>query len=255
MFKMRTFIPAVVLALVLVLAVRFDAYRTASASNSSVIAHGVHANQEGVTSQNRQPVSSYRSRLDDCFDVSIGERVTCQNATLAPVFAMTGFAPLQPEAAPDGTLIEAVRQATARFKDVSEAESAGYGLFHGCVSGPQEGAMGIHFVNGNLVGDGALDPMQPEALLYRPVNGKLQLTGVEYIVIAEAWDAANEAPPVLLGQMFNYAGSPNRYKIPAFYELHVWAWERNPSGAFADFNPKVSCDSYAPETPSTGSTP
>ena len=27
-----------------------------------------------------------------------------------------------------------------------------------------------------------------------------------------------------------------------FYELHVWAWKQNPTGAFADNNPKVSCD-------------
>ncbi|MGW8322698.1 MAG: hypothetical protein ACWGSD_14200, partial [Thermodesulfobacteriota bacterium] len=34
------------------------------------------------------------------------------------------------------------------------AKKAGYGLFHGCMSSPQAGAMGVHFVNGDLVGDG-----------------------------------------------------------------------------------------------------
>jgi hypothetical protein len=245
---MRIIISAVVVALMLVLTVQFVAYQTASASDSPIIPDGVPANQEGVANQNKAPVSSYLSQLDDCFDVPISERVTCQNATLAPAFAMTGFDPLQPAAAPAGTLIEAVRQATARFKDVDEAEKAGYVLFHGCVSGPQEGAMGIHYVNGNLVGDGALDPMQPEALLYKMVNGKLQLTGAEYIVIAEAWDAANEAPPMLMGQMFNLISSPNRYRLPALYELHVWAWDQNPSGTFADWNPSVSCDNYTSDS-------
>ena len=60
------------------------------------------------------------------------------------------------------TLAEKVRQATAQFNDVQAAEAAGYGLFHGCVSGPQEGAMGIHFANGNLVGDGALATIEYE---------------------------------------------------------------------------------------------
>ena len=146
------------------------------------------------------------------------------------------------------TLVDTVRQATARFKNVSEAQAAGYGLFHGCVSGPQEGAMGIHLVNSDLVGDGALDPARPEALLYEYRNGQMQLNGVEYVVIADAWNANNEAPPVLMGQLFNYVSSPNRYGIPAFYELHVWAWNRNPLGTFTDWNPKVSCEAYTADS-------
>src|SRR5215470_7549032 len=67
---------------------------------------------------------------------------------------------------PPKTLVEAVRQATAQFKDVDKAEKAGYAFLHGCVSGPQGGAMGVHFANGNLVGDGVLDVQHPEALLY-----------------------------------------------------------------------------------------
>jgi hypothetical protein len=37
------------------------------------------------------------------------------------------------------TLVATVRQATTGLKDVEAAKSAGYGLFHGCVSGPEEG--------------------------------------------------------------------------------------------------------------------
>lgn len=55
------------------------------------------------------------------------------------------------------TLVAVVRQATAVFNDVEEASSAGYGQFHGCTSGPQGGAMGLHLVNGDRVGDGQLD--------------------------------------------------------------------------------------------------
>lgn len=145
---------------------------------------------------------------------------------------------------PGGTFAEAVRAATAQFKDVEAAKAAGYGLLHGCASGPQEGAMGVHFANGQLAGDGALDVAKPEALLYEPKDGKLELVGVEYVVVAEAWDAGHEAPPVLMGQLFNFVGAPNRYGLPAFYELHVWAWKRNPAGTFADWNPRVSCDEF-----------
>ena len=30
--------------------------------------------------------------------------------------------------------------------------------------------------------------------------------------------------------------------LPAFYELHVWAWRDNPKGVFADWNTRVSCE-------------
>ena len=153
---------------------------------------------------------------------------------------------------PAPTLAETVRQATAQFRDVRKAEAAGYALLHGCVSGPQEGAMGIHFANGNLVGDGTLDAIHPEALLYEPKGGKLQLVGVEYVVIAEAWNAKHQTPPVLMGQLFNYVGAPNRYGIPAFYELHVWAWKSNPSGVFADWNERVSCEEYVGDATAHG---
>ena len=105
--------------------------------------------------------------------------------------------------------------------------------------------MGIHFVNGDLVGDGEIDATRPEALIYEIRYGNLRLVGVEYVVIAEAWDANREMPPTLMGQVFHYVGAPNRYKIPAFYELHVWAWKANPNGMFADWHPKVSCEDYS----------
>lgn len=145
---------------------------------------------------------------------------------------------------PAPTLPEMVRQATVQFKDVGKAGDAKYALLHGCVSGQQEGAMGIHFANGSLVGDGKLDAMAPEALLYEPKDGKMQLVGVEYIVLAADWDAKHSTPPVLMGQLLNYSGAPNRFGIPAFYELHVWAWKSNPNGMFADWNPRVSCEEF-----------
>ncbi len=40
----------------------------------------------------------------------------------------------------------------------------------------------------------------------------------------------------------NLVGTPNRYGLPSFFELHVWAFEDNPDGSFADFNIRVSCE-------------
>jgi hypothetical protein len=107
--------------------------------------------------------------------------------------------------------------------------------------------MGVHFANGVLIGDAAVDAQHPELLIYEQRGGRMRLVGVEFLVIAEAWDAANAAPPVLMGQHFHYVGSPNRYRLPPFYELHVWAWRENPNGAFVDWNPAVSCAEYTGE--------
>jgi len=139
------------------------------------------------------------------------------------------------------TLVERVREATAAFRDRIPAE---YQQFLGCVSGPEEGAMGVHFVNFNLVD---LDPeaTRPEALIYEFKNGQARLVGVEFIVPADAWDASHtdpRVPPELEGQVFHFTESPNRFRLPAFYELHVWAWRDNANGTFADWNPGVSCD-------------
>jgi hypothetical protein len=153
-----------------------------------------------------------------------------------------------PEARASGTedptdLQEAVRNATRRFADVGAAVAAGYAPFLGCVNGPDHGAMGIHYVNGDYVGDGQIDVEKPEALLYEMRDGQLQLLGVEYLVTVDAWHAHNPAhAPALFGQVFNFSGSPNRFGLPPFYELHVWAWRQNPDGAYVDWNREVSCE-------------
>lgn len=134
-----------------------------------------------------------------------------------------------------------VRAATAVYQDINEAYAAGYRQFGGCVSGPQSGAMGVHFVKEQLV-DGTLDVNEPEALIYELKNGRAQLVGVEYITPAPVWDAEHAGPPILSGQHFHLLGTPNRYRMPALYELHVWAWRENPNGTFADWNSRVSCD-------------
>src|SRR5918994_4115220 len=141
--------------------------------------------------------------------------------SLVSCLAIAGANAADPQTA--ATLVEEVRRGTRPFNDVAAARAAGYAPFLGCVSGPQEGAMGLHFVNGDLVNDGTLDARHPEALMYEAKDGRLRLVGVEYIVLADAWNARNPTPPTLVAQAFHYTAAPNRYGIPAFYALHVWA--------------------------------
>ena len=147
----------------------------------------------------------------------------------------------------EGALVAAVRRATEPFQNVENA-GPDYALIFGCVSGGDLGAMGMHFLNGSLLGDGDVDVAHPEILLYEPLpNGKLQLTGADYLVDAAEWDSNPKhrgAPPELMGQLFHYFESPNRFGLKAFYTLHVWAWKDNPNGTFANWNPNVSCDAF-----------
>lgn len=146
----------------------------------------------------------------------------------------------------NGPLPEAVRKATERYRDVTKAIADGYAQFGGCVSGPDKGAMGVHFSNFALF-DGVVDVEKPEALVYEPRNGRLHLVAVEYIIPAPLWDPAHGPfdKPHLMGHLLQFIGGPNRYGPDAIYELHVWAWKANTSGPFADWNPKVSCIEWA----------
>jgi hypothetical protein len=148
-----------------------------------------------------------------------------------------------PAQASAASLTAAVRTATRPFLSLSTAvNSGGYGQFLGCTS-DQDGSMGIHYANGSLVGDGEVDASHPEVLMYEPMpDGSKRLIGVEFVVLAADWNASHSAPPVLMGQLFHFEESPNRYGLPDFYALHVWAWKPNPKGTFADWNPTVSCD-------------
>jgi hypothetical protein len=139
-------------------------------------------------------------------------------------------------------LVQTVRNATLQYKNVNAATAAGYQPLFGCVSGPDQGAMGVHYINLALYGGGMLDATRPQALIYEPSSSGLTLVGVEFIVDAAAWLAQHNSPPMLEGQAFLLVTSPNRYGLPAFFELHVWAWRDSPNGAFVDWNTRVSCE-------------
>jgi hypothetical protein len=175
-------------------------------------------------------------------------------AALTLTLALAAFAPAASLAGTEDDL-EAARTATEAFADPAAAEEAGYGLpaegpLHACIASFDDtGAMGLHYINGDLVGDTVLDGAAPEALVYEPgAEGGLELVAVEYVVFAEAWDAENDMAPMLFGEMFMLVEEPNRYELPSFYALHAWIWKENPSGTFASFNPDVTCANAMPNT-------
>jgi hypothetical protein len=152
------------------------------------------------------------------------------------------------------------RSATAKYHSLSVAEKAGYSILADaagitCIAEPQMGAMGVHYVKGDLVKDPAIAAREPEALVYAPDrHGKLHLAALEYVVIKADWDANQippsgyvgnpyaPAPPMLFGHEFNFTDAPNRYGLPPFYSMHAWVWKHDPAGIFAMWNPNVHCN-------------
>jgi hypothetical protein len=171
--------------------------------------------------------------------------------TQRALWALTALLPLAvplAASADDDTtpLMDKVHNATERYTNINVAFSEGWVTATPCVSGPDTGAMGVHLVLPARLNSVGLNPTKPEALIYEPMkNGAMRLVGVEFIVLESVWLSSNPpagATPALDGNLMNYIGAPNRYGLPAFYEMHVWAWEHNPKGVYADWNTHVTCE-------------
>ena len=133
--------------------------------------------------------------------------------------------------------LEIVKRATARFKDVSKAEAAGYVATSECSTG-RGGAMGVHYLNVALLGDPKVDLRKPELLLYEPQEGGgMKLVGVEWMVLENGQTRA----PRIMSRRFDGPMDHNG-TAPMHYDLHVWTGRRNPRGSFSQYNPRVSCE-------------
>ena len=160
--------------------------------------------------------------------------------------------------ATNGSDMSQARQGTAAYHDINVAGHAGYAEFRdaagiACIDKPGVGGMGIHYLKGALAGDAVVDPANPELLVYAPrQDGTLRLAALEYVIFQSAWTGAGHSasvPPSLFGQNFELVKdetyppdyTPNRYHLPAFWELHAWVWENNQAGMFEDWNTKVVC--------------
>jgi hypothetical protein len=156
------------------------------------------------------------------------------------------FGPQRHEARP---LVDRVFNANKRFANINSilGNNSPWVQATQCVSGPEFGAMGVHFIIPERVfNDPTVNAETPEALIYEPKgHGQWELVGVEFIVLKDLWEAQDPkpaGPPTLEGHQMNFVSTPNRYGLPAFYELHVWAFEQNPVGTFSDWNTRVNCD-------------
>lgn len=138
--------------------------------------------------------------------------------------------------------LRAVATSLSRFHSVSQATAAGYSAASPCESSPA-GTMGIHYVNGPLVGNPSVDPMHPEVLLYLPdSSGDLRLVGIEYMVVdADQNLATDNDRPSVFGHPFNGPMLGHTPGMPIHYDLHVWLYDSNPSGTFASWNPSINC--------------
>jgi hypothetical protein len=164
-----------------------------------------------------------------------------------------------PRTQPDQALQQLARTLEP-FKNVAYARSQGYVQGSGCEAHPTLGGMGHHYVNprllgltapvgGKVNGTGTYTGVEPPAvLLYAPDGqGGLELVGIEMLVFAEAWHAMNKNAPKYRGREYNYmADNPatpldEAHGFMPHYDLHIWLFEHNPSGLYAQWNPAVTC--------------
>jgi len=130
-----------------------------------------------------------------------------------------------------------LRRVTAPFHNFNAAVSAGWSTkITACMTDPGgAGGMGFHYGNTAFI-DGTARVDEPELLLYEPkANGRLELVAVEYIIPYTAHSRDAE-PPILFGHQFQ---QNDTFQL---WGLHVWLWKENPSGLFANWNPRVNCD-------------
>ena len=166
-----------------------------------------------------------------------------QKGTTAPAITPTlSSASANAASITDDKRLAELRRVTEKFHRIESAKAAGYTTqITPCWAHHSAGGMGYHYGNTALF-DATVDLMKPETVMYEPqAGGHMKLVGMEYIVPIAAWTAAGHDAgnpndvPQLLGQKFT------QHSFLPIYKLHIWLWENNPNGTYADWNPKVSC--------------
>jgi hypothetical protein len=153
---------------------------------------------------------------------------------------------LEPQAADSkqediARFVARARTATERFKDISVAVSESY-----VKVGPDFPAMGVHWVNGELIMRAELDPARPAILTYATIGGQPTLTGAVY---ALALRPGEEPPEVFRGAHWHdHVGSVDEESLLFGHDrvsgsddlrlvvMHAWLWLDNPAGMFATDN-------------------
>ena len=117
--------------------------------------------------------------------------------------------------------VAALRQATAQYHRLDCALASGRVDLQLCFD-----QMGEHYADPATFGDGILDPLAPEALVYAHVGRQLLLVAVEWV---------STTPGVVPG-----FGPLHLNEALGVWVLHAWIWRNNPDGMFADMNPRIA---------------
>lgn len=138
---------------------------------------------------------------------------------------------------------------TARYTDEREALKDGY-VPHGheCMTNPfGVGAMGYHYVK--QANWGSMDPSRPTALLYSTAkdrNGRRMLQTVEWMSTDGDQDLkTTDDRPSMFGLPFDGPMPGHWAGMPKHYDLHLWAYKKNPAYRFHNWNPALTCPGKA----------
>lgn len=137
-----------------------------------------------------------------------------------------------------------VMRATERFRNVRNAERAGYIKVSECTDLPGVGGMGYHYLNPTFAGDTVIGPAKPELLVYQPgPSGDLRLGAVEYFVADADQDTTTDGDRPSLYGSYAFDGPMEGHEpgMPVHYDLHIWLYKDNPAGQLVAWNPAVSC--------------
>lgn len=123
-----------------------------------------------------------------------------------------------------------------KYRDLQTAVDNGYAFVGPCISDPELGGMGDHYSREADVdfgrGDGTHALERPQYLVYAPQkNGTRRLAALDYTVPYEKWHSSK--PPEFFGIPFT------RNDGFGVWMFHIWIFQHNPAGTFANFNPRV----------------
>ena len=134
------------------------------------------------------------------------------------------------------TQLAALRVLFAKYHDMEKALEHGYKFVPPCVSDPELGGMGDHYSRNADDdfgrGDGTYALERPQYLVYAPQkNGSRRLAALDYTVPYEKWHS--DKAPEFFGIPFT------RNDGFGVWMFHIWIFQHNPAGIFANFNPRV----------------
>ncbi|MFD3679830.1 hypothetical protein [Streptomyces sp. NPDC058613] len=195
------------------------------------------------------PVRSLKAVLACAATVSLGL------TAVAPAHGVEGPAPdpRNPRAMKD--MATAIR-ATARYVDERTALRDGYvPKGQTCMTNPfGVGAMGYHYVK--QANWGSMDPAKPTALLYsseKDRHGRRTLQTVEWMATDGDQDLKTAGDrPSMFGLPFDGPMPGHWAGMPKHYDLHMWAYKKNPAGRFHNWNPALTCPKKTPAAGGTG---